>query len=236
MNDHQPDFDGFAALRDLEKGVGRAVKFLTVRHPYERIVSMYTNKFKDCVAPMFNHPEGLMVQILRIYRKIEEKISPDEKARLIEAARSECRKPIEQRHIDKNNPYMNPMGATFKEVMQFIISSFKKGIWPDFHWIQVTKSCDVCTKNYRVIEKFETLERDHYFLLKILGEEARYPEIAGRHGNPSIKSRDPHGLVVQYLSQLDEYVLWDLQSVYKDDFKAFGYKPHFLVTKNPYVH
>ena len=235
LSSHDPNFDGPAALRNVKDGISKSVTFLTVRHPYERLVSMYTNKFKDCISRMFSIPDGAMVKILQIYRKTDEKLTPDEKARLIEAARIECRKPLDQRKIDKNNPYMNPMGATFKEVIQFIISNFKNGVYPDFHWVQVTKSCDVCSKNYQVIEKFETLERDHYFLLKKLGQEGRYPEIAGSHGNPSVKGNNPHDLVVQYFSQLDEYVLWDLQTVYKDDFAAFGYTPHFRVRKNPYV-
>ena len=229
-----PGFDGLGALSELRSGLGDSVKFLTVRHPYERLVSMYTNKFKDCVSRMYSNPDGVMVKIFQLYRKTEQKFSPEEKARLIEEARSECGKPLDKRQIDKDNPYMNPMGASFKEVIQFIISNFMNGVWPDFHWIQVTKSCDVCSKKYKVIEKFETLERDHYFLLKTLGEEARYPDIAGSHGNPSVKARNPHDLVFQYFSQLDENMLWDLQAVYKDDFAAFGYNPHFRLKKNPY--
>ena len=235
LDNKDANFNGLAAIKNLKDDVSKSVKFLTVRHPYERLVSMYTNKFKDCVSHMFSNPEGIMVKILQIYRKTDEKLTPDQKARLIEAARIECRKPLDKRKIDSNNPYMNPMGATFKEVMQYIISNFKNGVWPDFHWVQVTKSCDVCSKKYQVIEKFETLERDHYFLLKTLGQENRYSEIAGAHGNPSVKGRNPHELVVHYFSQLDEYVLWDLQAVYKDDFVAFGYTPHFRVRKNPYV-
>ena len=235
LNKHDPDFDWSAAIKSVKDGISESVTFLTVRHPYERLVSMYTNKFKDCISRMFSNPDGVMVKILQIYRKTDEKLTPDEKARLIEAARIECRKPLDQRKIDKNNPYMNPMGATFKEVIQFIISNFKNGVYPDFHWVQVTKSCDVCSKNYQVIEKFETLERDHYFLLKKLGQEGRYPEIAGSHGNRSVKGKNPYDLVVQYFSQLDEYVLWDLQTVYKEDFAAFGYTPHFRVRKNPYA-
>ncbi|XP_063687677.1 carbohydrate sulfotransferase 11-like [Bolinopsis microptera] len=230
----QPEFDGLGALSDLRSGLADSVKFLTVRHPYERLVSLYTNKFKDCVSRMYSNPDGAMVKIFQLYRKTEQKFSPEEKARLIEEARSECLKPLDERQIDKDNPYMNPMGATFKEVMQLIISNFMNRVGPDFHWIQVTKSCDVCSKKYQVIEKFETLERDHYFLLKILGEEARYPDIAGSHDNPSVKGRNPHELVFHYFSQLDENMLWDLQAVYKDDFNAFGYNPHFRVRKNPY--
>ena len=232
---HEPDFNGLETWGNLKNAVSKSVKFLTVRHPYQRLVSMYTNKFKDCVSHMFSNTDGIMVRILQLYRKTDEKFPPAEKARLIEAARIQCRKPVDKRQIDKNNPYMNPMGATFKEVMQFIISNFKNGVWPDFHWVQVTKSCDVCSKKYSVIEKFETIERDHYFLLKTIGEEARYPEIAGSHGNPSASGRNPHELVIQYFSQLDEYILWDLQAVYKDDFYAFGYTPHFRVIKNPYI-
>ena len=224
-----------SVVAEFEEGIKNSLNFLTVRHPYERLVSMYRNKFENCKAPMFSGPDGIMEKIMKMFRVGDLSLTPDQRAAQLQAARLECLKPVSQRFIDKHNPYMNPMGATFKEVVSFIVRSFQSGIWPDFHWIPVAKSCDLCIRNYEVIEKFETLERDHYYLLKNLNEEQRYPDIADFHGNPSAVSNKmtPQELVYEYFAMLDEQLIWDVYSIYKDDFTLFGYTPHFRVRSNP---
>ena len=231
----QKDKQDGNVIAEFKEGINTSLNFITVRHPYERLVSMYRNKFENCRALMFSDPDGMMVKIMKMYRVGDLTLSIEQRAAQLEAARLECRKPIPRRVIDKDNPYMNPMGATFKEVLSFIIRNFQSGIWPDFHWIPVTKSCDVCMRNYEVVEKFENLERDHYFLLKSVGEEERYRDIVGFQGNPSgpTNGRSPQELVYQYFATLDEQIIWDIYGIYKDDFALFGYIPHFRVRSNP---
>jgi len=79
-----------------------------------------------------------------------------------------------------------------------------------------------------VIEKMETLERDHHYLLTKLHKAELYPDIAGRQSNPSKGSS-----VIEYLSMLDEGMLWDLAEVYKRDLDLFGYRPHMRVRNDP---
>jgi len=206
-----------------------AVKFLTVRHPYQRLISVYTNKFRNCESDMFT--DSALVKIMQIYRDV--KLPLAKKAELLEAARLECHKPVAARVIDPENPYMNPIGATFREVIEFIVGNFHQRQFPDFHWVPITRGCDLCITQYDVVEKFETLERDHHFLLTTLGEQARYPDISGAHSNPSGGGMTVDKML-DYFSQLDEHLLWDLHSIYKDDFALFGYNPMFRLRKNPY--
>ena len=222
-------------IAEFEEETKTSLNFITVRHPYERLVSMYRNKFENCSSVMFSDPDGTMVKIMKMYRVGDLTLSTEQRAAQLEAARLECRKPIPRRVIDKDNPYMNPMGATFKEVLSYIIRDIQSGIRPNGHWIPVSKWCDVCMRNYEVIEKFETLERDHYFLLKSVGEEKRYRDIAGYQGNPSgpTNGRSPQELVYLYFATLDEQIIWDIYGIYKDDFALFGYMPHFTVKSDP---
>ena len=207
--------------------VKNSLKFMTVRHPFERLVSVYNNKFRGCIANMFT--STLMVAILKRFRKVDG-ISDDEKVKLLEEAQVECHKPISQRKVNKDNLYMNPMGVTFREFIQFITLQQKSGESPDFHWIPITKSCDLCITKFDVIEKFETLERDHYYIFSLIGKEHLYSDIAGSHSNPSGNSSKD---LVDYFSTLDEYLLWDLYAIYRDDFELFGYKPNFRLRKDP---
>eukprot|EP00116_Pleurobrachia_bachei_P018120 sb/3478382/ len=99
----------------------------------------------------------------------------------------------------------------------------------------MTKMCDLCITDYDMVEKFETLERDHYYILKTLGMEQQYVEIHGARANPSSRDKDIYHHVTKYLVQLNERLLWDLFAIYRDDFAMFGYTPHFRVRKNPYL-
>ena len=214
-----------------EQAFKKSIKFLTIRHPYERLISVYNNKYKNCASPNEWFVLRDLGRILEKYRSVPETFSVGEKRVMITAAKSECLKHnISSRIIDNKNPYMHPLGATFREFVHFITDNFRNGVYPDLHWAPISKSCDLCLTEFDVIEKFETLQRDHYFLFKKSGLTDRFTEISSSHSNPSGNSAD---LVEQYFSSLDETLLWDLQSVYWDDFNLFDYKPHFRILKNP---
>ena len=94
----------------------------------------------------------------------------------------------------------------------------------------MTKECDLCLVEYDVIEKFETMERDHHYLLYKLGRPELLSLIAGSHTNPSGNTETD---VIKYLDTLDEQLIWYLYAIYKDDFDLFGYKPHVRLRSNP---
>ena len=123
---------------------------------------------------------------------------------------------------------MNPMGVTFREFIQYVVEGNERHF--DFHWTPMTRLCNLCNIEYNVVEKMETLERDHYFLLNSVGQQSRYPDIAGSRanqvGNSTQNTRDR---IIHYFSALDKDLLRGLERVYKDDFDLFGYTPHFKV-------
>ena len=170
-----------------------------------------------------------MLDILTQYRVVDASLSEGDKKEFLEEARVECWK--KDRSSNPDNPYMNPQGVTFKEFVQFITFNFIRGVkFPDFHWVTIAKGCDLCIQEYDVIEKFETLERDHHYLLHKLGRPELLPLISGLHSNPSGHTTDQ---VWEYFNTLDETLLWHLGAIYKDDLDLFGYKPHFRMRRNP---
>jgi len=210
--------------------IAKSVNFLTARHPYERLVSAYRNKFLDCRDWRFI-PHTMT--IMKGFRKVDPSLGEGEKKTLLEAARKLCstqnsdiiRERSDRTGIDPNNPYMHPLGATFKEFITYIIHDFKHKAWLDFHWGPIYKSCDICKMNYDVIEKFETLERDHHYLLHKIGRLELLPMIAGSHHNPTSNTGTDTN-IIQYLETLDEQLILDLYLMFKTDFDLFGYKPH----------
>ena len=171
-----------------------------------------------------------MVSIMRQYRKVN--LNETQKDHLLQNARLECLKPSSARTLDPENPYMSPMGITFYEMVQHLRYSAKNGKFPDFHWMVTTRACDICQTQYDVIEKFETLDRDHYYLLTQLGMRDRYGEIGGVRANPSEQgSSSSWDKVLGHFATLNEGMIWDLWTIYHDDFELFGYKPHFRCRK-----
>lgn len=207
------------------------LRYLTIRHPYERLVSMYSRKVKAC--PLFKI--GLLSDILREHREVNTSLSTEEKAKLQELARIECWRPFDERVIDPSNPYMSPPEPTFVEFIRMVISSYLAKIVVDNerHWRPAAQLCAMCSANarYEVIEKFETLERDHHFLLYKQGQLELLPLIAGAHNN--VAKRDT--TVYDFFKLLDETQLWYLNQIYKQDFELFGYKPHYTVKQKPII-
>jgi len=204
---------------------------MTVRHPYERLVSAYTNKLKDCIQIMFR--DGLMLETLRDHREVNESLSQEDKETLLEAARLECWKPLDERTVDPDNPYMNPLGVTFMEFIKKVISTYlKNGHRPphnDPHWLPASDMCAICSIDYDIIEKFETLERDHHYVMYKAGLLELLPMIAGSHSNSARRTHT----VYDYFKLLDETQLWYLSQMYMEDFELFGYTPHYYVKYDP---
>ena len=208
--------------------VDKSIKFLTVRHPYERLVSLYKEKLEDCNSDFYT--SSLMMRILKRYRGLGNTSVLDRDSYLAEA-RDECFKLKEDRVINPKNPFMNPMGVTFREFVQHITNEMRSLVFKDLHWTPITRGCDLCITKYDVIQKFETLERDHYYLFTLLGKQHFYGDIAQAHYNHI-------GTTVQdlekYFATLNENLLYNLYVVYRDDFDLFNYKPHF-VAKSRYL-
>ena len=40
---------------------------------------------------------------------------------MLEKARQECKKLLDKRTVDPDNPYMNPLGVTFLEFVKFVV-------------------------------------------------------------------------------------------------------------------
>lgn len=58
----------------------------------------------------------------------------------------------------------------YESVHTTYFSRLKAGLKQDYHWDPIFDICAMCNVGYDVIEKFETLERDHHYLLHQLGK------------------------------------------------------------------
>ncbi|XP_078254146.1 carbohydrate sulfotransferase 9-like [Rhinoraja longicauda] len=116
-------------------------------------------------------------------------------------------------------------GVTFREFVHYLLDPHKP-IGMDIHWEQITKLCSPCLINYDFIGKFESLEQDANYFLKLIGapQGLRFPRFKDRH---STDERTTSTVVRQYLVQITPFERQQLYNFYNMDYLMFNYsKPH----------
>ncbi|XP_067834006.1 carbohydrate sulfotransferase 9-like [Heptranchias perlo] len=117
-------------------------------------------------------------------------------------------------------------GVTFKEFVHYLLDP-RKPVGMDIHWEQISKLCSPCLINYDYIGKFESLEKDANYLLKLIGAPAQlqFPSFKDRH---STDERTTSAVVEQYLEQISPLERQKIYNFYYLDYLMFNYsKPHF---------
>ncbi|XP_042203772.1 carbohydrate sulfotransferase 11-like [Homarus americanus] len=182
------------------------LRVLIVRHPYSRIISAYRDKMlKMNPRPVEHKFRELQLKIIDKYRK-------------------------------KNSNEKSPF-PTFPEFIQYIIDHTK-----DLHtreewinnvvcWTPYWAQCDVCSVDYNLILKLETMQKDEKFLITLtnMTELKQLKTREWRHlqdGTPS------DTLVTKYFKQLTVSQIKQLRDLYRLDFKLFDYHQVTDLLKN----
>ncbi len=113
--------------------------------------------------------------------------------------------------------------VTFLEFVTFIIEEWKNGRKPlDIHWRPVVDLCLPCEMQFDFIGKFETLNQDVDYLLRKLNKT----DLVGLFsGQP--KSKTTSSLWKKSMNQISHQQLSDLNRMYADDFRLFGYSHYY---------
>ncbi|EFX82280.1 hypothetical protein DAPPUDRAFT_49296 [Daphnia pulex] len=113
--------------------------------------------------------------------------------------------------------------VTFPEFVTFIIDEWRNGENPlDIHWRPIFDLCLPCEMQFDFIGKFETLNRDVDFLLRKLNET----DLVGLFtGQP--KAQTTSSLWKESMNQISHQQLSELNRIYADDFRLFGYPYYY---------
>ncbi|XP_067887224.1 carbohydrate sulfotransferase 9-like isoform X2 [Heterodontus francisci] len=117
-------------------------------------------------------------------------------------------------------------GVTFREFVHYLLDP-QKPVGMDIHWEQISRLCSPCLINYDFIGKFENLENDANYFLKLIGAppELHFPSFKDRH---SSDGRTTSALVEKYLHQISPLERQQIYNFYYLDYLMFNYsKPHF---------
>ncbi|KAK7065346.1 hypothetical protein SK128_015664 [Halocaridina rubra] len=193
--------------KDAEKAFRSCLKFMIVRHPFERLVSAYRDKLENT---NIGKEHGVEHFYKKYGRKIVAKYRPPGKG--LPAIR------YSQDMDDPSIPAPKGIEPTFGEFVKYIIAT-DLVYYADDHWMPYYLHCTPCLLDYDVIAKFETLERDQTYIIKEKHLESKIKP-SWKHLTNGIKTADT---IKKYFATITKKDLMGLYEKYKLDFELFGY-------------
>ncbi|XP_063071192.1 carbohydrate sulfotransferase 11-like [Engraulis encrasicolus] len=170
------------------------LKFAFVREPFERLVSAYRNKFTRSYNTAFHKRYGT---------KIVRRQRPDALPEALERGDD----------------------VSFGEFVRYLVDPATQREEPfNEHWERVHSLCHPCLIHYDVVGKYETLEEDADYVLKLAGAEAevRFPA-SGK------STRTTGELAASYFKDISPVYQRKLYNLYRMDFLLFNYSmPGYL--------
>ncbi|XP_077980225.1 carbohydrate sulfotransferase 11-like [Glandiceps talaboti] len=179
---------------DQKQRLENYLKFIFVRHPFNRLLSAFRNKFELTDRWNVHFLQNYGTKIIRRYRTGANKMSTAQVAKL-------------RQHVQ------------FHEFVQYIIDSAGTSK-VDSHWKPMYQLCSACDVNYNVIGKFENLQEDARYVLKRAGVDdiVSYPAF-----DTHVTNSSDTDLLRRYYSSISKENILKLYNIYKPDFTLFGY-------------
>ncbi|KAM9467903.1 carbohydrate sulfotransferase 11 isoform 1-T1 [Clarias gariepinus] len=181
-------------IADINHRLKNYLKFLFVREPFERLVSAYRNKFTLRYNKSFHKRYG--TRIIRRYRK---------------------NATAEAIHSGSD--------VKFTEFAEYLVDPATKREAPlNEHWQTVNTLCHPCHIHYDVVGKYETLEEDADYVLKLAGvpNSLHFPSYAK-------STRTTDQMAAMFFKNISAQQQRQLYQLYKMDFLMFNYtSPSYL--------
>ncbi|CAL4063886.1 unnamed protein product [Meganyctiphanes norvegica] len=202
---------------DLSKSSNR---FIIVRHPFERLLSCYRDKYEGAKNGYYYAKYGeKMVDLYRIIPEAQNNL----KTTLIRTANTylksgAIRTDIKLPHTLQGNPYASPFGPTFPEFTRFVLESTEE----DNHWKPIYKLCYLCRIDYNFILKFENLYSESQSFIDHLNYSSI---IKPRWENPTKGGNTGEDRTCDYFKQLSKDTVRGLIEKYRKDLAIFQYSP-----------
>lgn len=182
------------SIAEINHRLKNYLKFLFVREPFERLVSAYRNKFTLKYNSSFHKRFG--TRIIRRYRKNA-----------------------------TQDALLNGADVKFKEFAEYLVDPATQRDGPlNEHWQTVYQLCHPCHIHYDLVGKYDTLEDDANYVLRLVGvgDSLRFPSYAK-------STRTTDAMTAQFFSNISTQQQVQLYQLYKMDFLMFNYStPSYL--------
>lgn len=116
-------------------------------------------------------------------------------------------------------------GVTFKEFVQYLLDVHRP-VGMDIHWEQANQLCNPCLIDYDFIGKFENMEEESNFLLRLAGAPPNLTLPSFKDRNPSDK-RTSMQITENYFSQVSALERQRVYDFYYMDYLMFNYSKPF---------
>ena len=181
------------SLSQLQKAVNKYTKIMVVRHPLERLVSAYRDKFRTYNKWTKHFQLRYGRRIVLLYRGNDATVEA-----------------LKRGH-----------DVTFEEFLTFIVDNVipeAERINP--HWDTYQHLCHPCHVKYDHVIKFETLEEDNSAILKRYFSVSNATEFFPKRNMKSVPSKD---IMMQYYSNISKALVSKIYNMFKVDMDMFGY-------------
>ncbi|XP_075934161.1 carbohydrate sulfotransferase 8-like [Anarhichas minor] len=116
-------------------------------------------------------------------------------------------------------------GVTFKEFVQYLLDVHRP-VGMDIHWDQTNQLCNPCLIDYNFIGKFENMEEESNFLLRLTGAPPNVKLPSFKDRNPADK-RTSVNITQKYFSQVSTLERQRIYDFYYTDYLMFNYTKPF---------
>ncbi|KAM9816741.1 carbohydrate sulfotransferase 8 [Neosynchiropus ocellatus] len=116
-------------------------------------------------------------------------------------------------------------GVTFQEFVQYLLDVHRP-VGMDIHWEQVNQLCNPCHIDYDFIGKFENMEEESNFLLRLAGAPRNLTLPSFKDRNPNDK-RTSTQITKKYFSQVSTLERQRVYDFYYMDYLMFNYSKPF---------
>ncbi|KAG7275902.1 hypothetical protein CRUP_009591 [Coryphaenoides rupestris] len=179
---------------EINRRLRSYLKFVFVREPFERLVSAYRNKFTRSYNTAFHKRYG--TEIVRRHR-------PNPRPEALEAGDD----------------------VSFAEFVYYLVDPATQRQEPfNEHWERVHSLCHPCLIHYDVVGKYETLEQDSSYVLRLAGAEdqVEFPTSAK-------STRTTGDMAAEFFRDIKPFYQRKLYNLYRMDFLLFNYStPAYL--------
>ncbi|XP_076058134.1 carbohydrate sulfotransferase 11-like [Oratosquilla oratoria] len=182
------------------------LKFMIVRHPFERLVSAFRDKLEN-VNIGFEHG------VEHFYTKYGRKI--------VAKYRKNGIRPLNAYTSDQDNPSLIPpkgIEPTFDEFVKYLVDT-NLVYYADDHWMPYYLHCTPCSLQYDVIAKFETLDRDQKYIIQQKGLQ----NLIHSSWKHMTKGHRTSTSALKYFATISRSDVLRLYEKYKVDFELFDY-------------
>ena len=190
--------------KDKEQQLSKLFKFVFVRHPFERLVSAFHDKFIAIKQ----------VNLMRPFIDYYTNINGKKKMPKMPLA-------MMKKWIEKN------VDVSFKNFIDFVLYESNQPSrisGPSGHWWPYTDMCKLCEIPFDYIGKIETLKDDVGCILdKFSNYELLHRMESRIQTKVNAKGHHNKDMTMKYFSELHKEKVLELYKMYEDDFSIGGY-------------